>query len=221
MDWERIKPWEYLIANVAREYSRKYDMVDIQDIKQSLYEWFLTHPNKLSVWEAIGPKDAKNLIYRSLRNQALDYCQLWKAKSGGYEVDDLFYYTPEMVETLLPSAILGIDSDVVPKLSLGKTSRPSVSAESGNLITMLAEISRGYKFVSEEDRAVLHLRFVLSYDYPDIAKLMELNTDDAARQRVRRAVKRLINKIGGYKPFRDEDEVSSDEGSSASEEPQD
>ena len=207
MDWVRIEPWEYIVNGVAREYSKKFDMVDISDIRQTLYEWFLKHPNKLDAWEAIGPKDAKNLIYRSLRNEALDYCQYWKAKGGGYEVDDLFYYTPEMVEALLPSAILGIDADVVPKLSLGKTSKPSVSAESGNLITMLAEISNGYKFVSEEDRNILHLRFILAYDYPDITKAMKLNTDDAARQRVRRAVKRLINKIGGYKPFRDEDDA--------------
>ncbi len=221
MDWERIKPWEYLISNVAREYARKFEMVDQPDIKQALYEWFLTHPNKLDTWEAIGAKDAKNLIYRSLRNQALDYCQLWKAKSGGYDVSDLFYYTPEMVEALLPSAILGIDNEVVPKLNLAKTSKPSVSAESGNLVTMLAEISNGYKFVSDEDKAILHLRFVLSYDYPDITKAMQLNTDEAARQRVRRAVRRLINRIGGYKPFRDEDEVSPDEGSITSEETQD
>jgi DNA-directed RNA polymerase specialized sigma24 family protein len=69
-------------------------MVELEDVKQSLYEWFVEHPKKLTEWESIGDSDAKNLIYRSLRNQALDYCQRWKAKSLGYEVSDLFYYQP-------------------------------------------------------------------------------------------------------------------------------
>ena len=91
LNWERIEKWDYIVVAVAAEYHRKYDMVELEDIKQSLYKWFLEHPNKLNEWEAIGEKDAKNLIYRSLRNQALDYCQRWKAKSGGYETSDLFY----------------------------------------------------------------------------------------------------------------------------------
>ena len=61
MDWERIEPWEYIAVSVAAEYHKKYDMVELEDIKQSLYEWFLEHPNKLDEWESIGPKDAKNL----------------------------------------------------------------------------------------------------------------------------------------------------------------
>ena len=101
MDWARIERWDYVVDSVASEYNRKFE-IDLNDIKQSCYQWFIEHPNKLDTWEAIGDKDAKNLIYRSLRNQALDYCQRWKAKSGGYETSDLFYYEADMVEALLP-----------------------------------------------------------------------------------------------------------------------
>ena len=105
MNWQRIEPWDYIVIAVASEYHRKYSMVEYDDIKQSLYEWFAEHPNKLDDWEAIGKRDAKNLLYRSLRNQALDYCQRWKAKSVGYEVSDLFYYAPEVVEAILPAVL--------------------------------------------------------------------------------------------------------------------
>ena len=84
IEWERIQNWQYVVDAVGSEYSRKFPTIDIEDIRQSLYQWFVEHPNKLDTWEAIGEKDAKNLIYRSLRNQALDYCNHWKAKSGGY-----------------------------------------------------------------------------------------------------------------------------------------
>lgn len=71
LDWERIEPWDYIVNNVSAEYHKHYPMCELDDIKQNLYEWFLTHPNKLDEWEAIGKRDAKNLIYRSLRNLSL------------------------------------------------------------------------------------------------------------------------------------------------------
>ena len=79
MNWEEVKKWEYVVDSVALEYHKKFDMVEIPDLRQALWLWFAEHPNKLKEWEAIGERDAKNLIYRSLRNQAIDYCQRWKA----------------------------------------------------------------------------------------------------------------------------------------------
>jgi hypothetical protein len=106
MDWSRIERWEYVVTAVASEYSRKFTICEYEDIKQALYQWFAEHPNKLDTWEAIGEKDAKNLIYRSLRNEALDYCQRWKAKTVGYDVSDLYYYEPGLVEVLLPTVLM-------------------------------------------------------------------------------------------------------------------
>ena len=204
LPWERIEPWDYIVAHVADEYHKKYNMVERDDIKQSLYEWFLEHPNKLDEWEAIGKKDAKNLIYRSIRNQALDYCQTWKAKSVGYEASDLFYYEPDMVEALLP-AILRKDFTVMPVLNLGKTGRPPAPSEGGNMMAMMVEIDAAYSKLSIEDKTVLFYKYAESLDYGSIAKEMELGSEDAARMRHNRAIKKLITRIGGFKPFLDKD----------------
>lgn len=204
MNWERIEPWDYVVIAVASEYHKKYNMVELEDIKQSLYQWFLEHPRKLNEWEAIGAKDAKNLIYRSLRNQALDYCQRWKAKSLGYEVNDLFYYEPEMVENLLPAVLLGYDADA-PKTNLGMPGKPPAPSEGGNLMAMLVEIDVAYHKLNTEDRTVLFHKYAESMDYGSIATAMELGSEDAARMRHNRAIKKLINRIGGSKPFHDSD----------------
>lgn len=204
LPWERIEPWDFIVAHVADEYHKKYNMVEREDIKQSLYEWFLEHPNKLDEWEAIGKKDAKNLIYRSLRNQALDYCQIWKAKSLGYETSDLFYYTPDMVEALLP-AILRKDFTVMPILNLGKTGRPPAPSEGGNMMAMMVEIDLAYSKLSTEDKTVIFYKYAESLDYGAIAKEMELGSEDAARMRHNRAIKKLITRIGGFKPFLEHD----------------
>ena len=212
MDWDSIKKWDYIVAAVATDYHRKFSMVEREDIKQSLYQWFAEHPNKLKDWEAIGEKDAKNLIYRSLRNQALDYCQRWKAKSLGYDLSDLHYYDSEIVEALLPPVLRG-EYGVTHKLNLGFTGKPSAPAEGGNLTIMMLEIDAGYWKLNKEDRNIISLRFAENLDFGEMANILELDTDSAARMRLKRSISRLINKIGGYKPYRDVDTVASEEDS--------
>ena len=218
MDWERILKWEHVISAVAAEYHKKFTICEYEDIKQSLYQWFTEHPNKLDTWEAIGEKDAKNLIYRSLRNQALDYCQRWKAKSVGYDVSDLYYYEPELVEALLPSVLMG-NFHIAPKLNLGRIGRPSAPAEGGNVQVMLLEVDSAYWKLSKEDRKIIFYRHAESMDFKEIANYLSLGTEDAARMRHKRAIKRLINKLGGRKPYLDLDSEkhTSDEGDEGNE----
>ena len=204
MDWQRIEKWDYVVTAVASEYHRKFHMVEFEDIKQTLYAWFTEHPNKLDEWESIGEKDAKNLIYRSLRNQALDYCQKWKAKTVGYDVSDLYYYESDVVEALLPS-VLRNEYGVTHKLNLGRPGRPSAPSEGGNLSVMMMEIDSAYWKLSKEDRKILFFRYAESMDYKEISNYLSLGSDDAARMRGNRAVKRLVNKLGGFKPFSDQD----------------
>ena len=203
IEWARIERWQYVVDAVASEYHNKFD-IDTADIRQSLYQWFVEHPNKLDTWEAIGEKDAKNLIYRSLRNQALDYCQHWKAKSGGYETSDLFFYESDMVEALLPSVLRG-EINMTQKLDLAGGGRPSAPSEGGNLMAMMIEIDAGFWKLHKEDRKLLFLRYAESMDFGDISQEMQLASEDTARMRNKRAIRKLINKIGGFKPYRDND----------------
>lgn len=210
IEWERIQNWQYVVDAVSSEYSRKFPTIDIEDIRQSLYQWFVEHPNKLDTWEAIGEKDAKNLIYRSLRNQALDYCNHWKAKSGGYETSDLFYYEADMVEALLPPVLRG-EWGVTHKLNLGRPGRPSAPNEGGNLMAMMIEVDYAFWKLPKDDRKILFLRYAESMEFGDIGKELEIGSEDAVRMRHKRAIRKLINKIGGFKPFRDDDEVQSED----------
>jgi len=206
ISWDRIEPWDYIVSHVADEYSRKYTMVAREDIKQSLYEWFVSHPKKLTEWEGFSKKSTQNLLYRSLRNQALDYCQLWKAKSLGYEVSDLFFYEPDVVEAILPAVLRG-DVTEAPIINLGMPGKPSAPAEGGNLMAMMAEIKAAYLKLNTEDRHILYHRHANSLTYSDIATELALPSDDAARMRHRRAIKKLITRLGGFRSYLDKDET--------------
>ena len=203
IEWNRIERWQYIIDSVTAEYHKKFE-IEPEDIRQALYQWFVEHPVKLDTWEAIGERDAKNLIYRSLRNQALDYCQHWKAKSGGYETSDLFYYEADMVEALLPSVLRG-EFGVTAKLNLGRPGRPSAPNEGGNLMAMMIEIDYAFWKLPKDDRRILFLRHAESMDFAKIGEELNMGSEDAVRMRHKRAIKKLIHKVGGFKPYRDDD----------------
>lgn len=207
IEWERIQRWDFIVDSVAYEYHKKFDMVETADIKQSLYQWFAEHPNKLNEWEAIGEKDAKNLLYRSLRNQALDYCQRWKAKSVGYDVSDIYYYNPEVVALLLPSVLRG-EYTKSNKLNLGIPMHPSAPAEGGNVLTMMLEIDEAFWRLKKDERQVLFLKYAESMELAEIGKELELGSEDAVRMKLKRILKKLVRKMGGVRPFVDVDSES-------------
>jgi hypothetical protein len=70
---------------------------------------------------------------------------------------------------------------------------------------MMVEINAAYVKLSKEDRAVLFFKYLESLDFAGIAVEMELGSEDAARMRHNRAIKKLITRIGGFKPFLDKD----------------
>ena len=114
-----------------------------------------------------------------------------------------------MVEALLPPVLRG-EFGVTHKLNLGKTGKPPAPSEGGNLMAMMVEVSSAYKKLNTEDRAVLFYKHAESLDYGVIASLMEIGSEDAARMRHNRAIKKLIVRIGGFRPKLDKDSSKDD-----------
>ncbi len=76
---------------------------------------------------------------------------------------------------------------------------------------MMIEVDFGFWKLSKDDRKLLFLRYAEAMHFDDIAKEMELGSEDTARMRNKRAIKKLIHKIGGFKPYKDEDSEPTEE----------
>jgi DNA-directed RNA polymerase specialized sigma24 family protein len=72
-------------------------------------------------------------------------------------------------------------------------------------MAMMIEIDAGFWKLHKDDRKLLFLRYTESMGFDEIASEMKLGSEDTARMRHKRAIRKLINKIGGFKPYRDED----------------
>ena len=198
-----IEKYEGLVGAIAYEFSRKFHMVESADIRQELWLWFLTHPNKVKVWENLDDKQAVKLIGRSLRNAAKDYCQKEKARIVGYRVEDNYYYDKQVLEILIPAVLRG-DSVAPSMVDLGFTSTKKVASEGGNWFAMMSDIEKALKKLPEEQYNILYLRFCDMTDNSGVASELQIS-EDAARMRINRAVNSLLNLLGGSRPRKERD----------------
>jgi RNA polymerase sigma factor (sigma-70 family) len=198
-----LEHYEGLVGAIAYEFSRKFHMVEVADLRQELWLWFLTHPKKVHAWESLDDKQAVKLISRSLRNAAKDFCQKEKARIVGYHVDDNYYYDRQVLEILLPAVFRG-DNVAPSMIDLGFTSTRKVASEGGNWFAMMSDIDKALKKLPDEQYNILYLRFVDSLDNAHMASELQIS-DDAARMRVNRAVNSLLNLLGGSRPRKERD----------------
>jgi len=181
-------------------------MLDVLDIQQTLWLWFLTHPRKYAEWSALEQKDKDKLIAKSLRNAAITYCEKEKAKSIGYEIGDLYYYDATVIEAFLPSIVA--ESYEIPSKIKDlnyKFNKSEPSNDGKNWLVLRSDIATAFYRLTEAKQNVLRVRFSTNEnEWALIAG--DLNTTpNGARMKVQRAVNSLIRNLGGWRPFSDED----------------
>ena len=207
-----VDEYGLLVSTLAFEYYRKYPVTEAEDIRQVLWVWFLTHPVKYTEWSKLPPKDKERLIARSLRNAALKYCEQEKARKVGYDISDLYYYDPSVIEAFLPS-IIGNTYEIPSKIKdlnfkFGKSGEVT---DGNNWLVLRSDIEKAFNRLAEAKQNILRIRFsVENYEWSDLGK--ELNTSaEGARKRVERAVSSLIKILGGWRTYGDSDVIETKE----------
>ena len=88
-----------MVLRIASDYRKRYPMVELEDLIQEQNLWFVTHPRKFKEWLSFDEKERDRLVAKSLRNAALKYAEKEKARKGGYDLGDIYYYDVSVVET--------------------------------------------------------------------------------------------------------------------------
>ena len=157
-------------------------------------------------------KDSDKLIAKSLRNQCLKYCEREKARVVGYDVHDLYYYDISVVEAFLPSIIT--ESYEMPSKikDLGNQVKSGEISDGMNWLALRADIAKAYYSLPEAKQHVLSVRFEdEGAEWTKVAEELG-TTPDGARMKVQRALGSLVQHLGGWRPYNDQDtqEATSD-----------
>lgn len=200
-----IEEYMPMVKQLSAEYSRRYQMVELNDVAQELWLWFVTHTRKYKEWTELGMKDRDKLVARSLRNAALKYCQREKAKAAGYDISDLYYYDSAVIEVYLPSIVAESYEMPVKIKDLGAQTSKGNITDGVNWLVLRSDIASAFYKLSETKQNILRLRFSNELaEWSDLAKDLD-TTADGARMKVKRAIASLIDHLGGWRPQHDEE----------------
>jgi len=204
-------PYKEMMERIALDYEKKYPMVSRDDLQQEMYLWFVSHPKKFKEWSELEQKDSDKLIAKSLRNQCLKYCQKEKARKQGYETEDLYYYDASVVEAFLPTIINEVYEMPAKIKDLNTKFAGGEISDGMNWLALRSDIAAAYYKLNEVKQNILRLRYSLG-EQPDWHKLGEEwgVSSDAARMKVQRIIINLMQYLGGWKPYYDQDITQED-----------
>ena len=212
MEPKYLTEYDTLVASLAVEYHRKYPMVEVVDIQQIIWLWFITHTAKYDEWSELDRKDKDKLIAKSLRNAAVKFCEKEKAKTVGYELLDLYYYDSTVIEAFLPS-IISESYEIPSKIKdlNYKFNKSEPSNDGNNWLVLRSDIANAFFKLTEAKQNILRIRFSTdNSEWGLIAKDLK-TTIDGARMKVQRAINSLIRNLGGWRPYPDDEVRQADE----------
>lgn len=195
--WETVYRTARISANRAQRIHRSF--VSGDDVFQTLALWAAEHWHKIEEWD--NEESLPFKLRRTFNNEAQKYVAKERAIKTGSRPSDAFYYTHEMLQTLLRD-VWSVDGWIQPitHTESEHVSRSGKPDEGMNREAMLADVSRGLKKLSEENRLLLQRRFDGTGTDFDVLAVEYQVSEDALRKRVMRALDRLQEALGGERP---------------------
>lgn len=190
-------------------YSRYRQYVDYADVQQELYLWLFINYSKAEGWrEQYAERHAERTVVRALRRAGERYARKEKAEQCGYAPEDEFFYSIPMCADLLqlyfdPEWMMPAGQDLTEDTVGGKP-----ASESGDLMTMVADVGRAYEAQPAADKELLAYVYNGERVVSDAIASLSLDwecTYSAANSRIRRVMGRVREKLGGPNPWREEE----------------
>jgi len=194
IDHETIAPLVQRNAGIIR---RQYANAETGDLQGVQWEWVYDNQDKVRNYLT---SNATGLLSTRLLTIAKRWAARERELDLGRDPDDLFEYNTKVVSELLKDVFeyegwqhyepLGGDGMPVAK---------GLANQTGDRMAMLADVSRALQQIPEEQYNVLVWVYKYGYSHAKLASVLEI-TEDASRQRVSRAVRRVSNVLMGQAP---------------------
>lgn len=202
MSDEQDKIWETIYA-VAKQVASRSNrihrgLVTTDDLFQHMSLWALEHWHKVEQWQA--EDSLKYKIRKTFFNEAQKYAAKERQRYSRSPMSDSFYYSHEVLHELLRDVWTHQGWVDTPDLSNEFVSRSAKPSEGGNRMALLSDVASGLKKLSEADQELLRMRY--DDGGMELGALAETYgiSEEAMRKRVKRALVKLQDRLGGEQP---------------------
>ena len=200
---EQDKVWEN-IYSIARQVASRANrihrgLVSTDDLYQHMSLWALEHWHKIEQWQ--GEESLKYKLRKTFYNEAQKYVAKERAQHSRAPMSDTFYYTHVVLHELLRDVWEYAGWTSAPDTRTEFTSHSSKPSEGGNRLALLSDVSAAVNRLNKNDKDLLRLRY--SEGGMEFAALAESydTTEEAMRKRVKRALDKLQDRLGGEAPI--------------------
>lgn len=152
--------------------------------------WVASHPKR---WADLIEANNINWMSAAIAAPCEAYARKERAQALGYEPSDEQFYSKSMLSLILPHICNGT------RPTLDGPSGPVDPAEGGTWDVIVIDVSRAMSRLDPDDQAVLDMRWGEENSIDQLASTMDW-TYDEARRRSERAMRRLIDNLGGREP---------------------
>jgi RNA polymerase sigma factor (sigma-70 family) len=194
--------WEVIYALAKQIASRSgrihRGLVTTDDMYQHLSLWALEHWHKIEQWQQ--EDSLKYKLRKTFFNEAQKYVAKERQRYSRSPMSDTFYYSHEVLHELLRDVWTHEGWSDTPDLSNEFISKSSKPAEGGNRMALLSDVMAGLEKLSEADRDLLKMRYHEGgMELGAMAESYNI-TEEAMRKRVKRALTKLQDRLGGEQP---------------------
>jgi len=200
---EQDKVWE-TIYGVAKQVTARSNrihrgLVSTDDLYQHLSLWALEHWHKVEQWTA--EESLKFKLRKTFYNEAQKYVAKERSHLSRSPMNDSFYYTHEVLHELLRDVWTHQGWTDTPDMSSEYISRSAKPSEGGNRVALLSDVAAGLDRLNENDRNLLRMRYADGgMEFGALAESYG-TTEEAMRKRVKRALTKLQDRLGGEAPL--------------------
>ena len=188
-----------VVANRVARNHRGY--VEADDIRSECFVWLVKKQDKVAQWVDEG-KPGLGKLNKALYRHAFNYARRERAKKSGTQVGDNTYYTPGLIEDLLPD-VYEYDAwtmqSVVRDNSSGR--RPAAPNEGNTLLAMLVDVKQAVASLPLDEQVILRNRYADGgMDLEFMATLSGI-TERAMRDRIDKLLVKVADRLGGTPPW--------------------
>ena len=208
---KEIHPAFYdIVPSVANVIVRRFrNIVPKEDVIQECWAWAVAKSpafeDMLNEPDTNKRQHNEKRIAWQMRRAAERFARREKAAATGNQTNDESFCETTTIAQLLPFVIHSVlhgtalqqAQDMV---NDGQPKKPSVPAESGNLIAMLIDIKKAYELLEVEERQILERRYYDMHTLNQIAQFLECAVSTADR-RCTNALLKLQDLLGGGSPY--------------------
>jgi RNA polymerase sigma factor (sigma-70 family) len=194
-----------IAQTVAYTITRNYKgYAEVDDVKQELLEWSLKRVDKVQEWLSPNlPRQEYKLgvkrLAKTFNRMADRYCRKEKAKKLGYSIYDEAYYSPGLVEALLPLAFSSelITKDPNSEFVSNGGGDPSTG---GSFLASMYDMRNALRELSIETYTMIRMHYEDTWTLEQIGAYFNVDKSTVSRK-INTAIKKMSKELGGDNPW--------------------